>query len=134
MHVISNKSLREFWLSPGNLDAKKPLEAWCRVAKRSKWQSANDIKATYRSFDVVGDCGVFDIGGNKYRLIARMRYETQRVYVLKVMTHKEYDKDKWKKDCGCFQPPPPVTKRIIAKPRTPKSRVTVIRIRKKRRE
>ncbi|MBI3408666.1 MAG: type II toxin-antitoxin system HigB family toxin [Planctomycetes bacterium] len=48
----------------------------------------------------------FNIGGNKYRLITRPLYASQKVFVLKVMTHVEYDKNKWQEECGCFAPPP----------------------------
>ena len=49
---------------------------------------------------------VFNIGGNKYRLVTRVLFPSQKVFILKVMTHKEYDEDKWKHDCGCFADPP----------------------------
>ena len=55
---------------------------------------------------VVGSCVVFNIGGNKYRLRHWILYASQKVSSLKVMTHGEYDQDKWKVECGCFQPPP----------------------------
>jgi mRNA interferase HigB len=60
---------------------------------------------------------VFNIGGNKYRLVTRILYSSQKVFVLKVMTHKEYDADKWKEDCGCFEPTPKATTKR-AKPGT----------------
>ena len=72
------------------------------------------MKASFASASIVGDCLVFNIGGNKYRLITRMRYATHKVFVLKVMTHREYDLDTWKDECGCFErfePPPPRRKR-----------------------
>jgi mRNA interferase HigB len=49
---------------------------------------------------------VFNIGGNKYRLVARVLYPSQKVFILKVMTHPEYDKNKWKEECGCYEPAP----------------------------
>lgn len=49
---------------------------------------------------------MFNIGGNKYRLVTRILYPSQKVFVLKVMTHEEYDEDKWKEECGCYEPPP----------------------------
>lgn len=48
---------------------------------------------------------VFNIGGNKYRLVTRILYPSQKVFILKVMTHKEYDENKWKDECGCFEAP-----------------------------
>ncbi|MHB8901583.1 MAG: type II toxin-antitoxin system HigB family toxin [Thermoguttaceae bacterium] len=49
---------------------------------------------------------LFVIGGNKYRLVVRILYPSQKVFVLKVMTHGQYDQAPWKEECGCFQPPP----------------------------
>ena len=67
----------------------------------------------------MGDCIVFNIGGNKYRLITRIRYTTQKVFVLKVMTHREYDEGKWKDECGCFESPPPPKERKAAPTKRP---------------
>ena len=67
----------------------------------------------------MGDCIVFNIGGNKYRLITRIRYATQKVFVLKVMTHSEYDKYKWKDECGCFQLPSSPKKKQAAPTKRP---------------
>ena len=73
--------------------------------KNVAWQSWADLKATFRNASVVGNCVVFNIGGNKYRLVTRPLYRSQKVFVLKVMTHAEYDLDRWKDDCGCFAAP-----------------------------
>jgi mRNA interferase HigB len=61
-------------------------------------------------------------GGNKYRLISRIRYATQKVFVLKAMTHGEYDDGKWKGECGCFEPPPPPKKKKSAPAKRPTRR------------
>jgi hypothetical protein len=61
---------------------------------------------------------VFNIRGNNYRLVTRVVYVSQKVFVLKVMTHDEYDQDKWKEECGCFAPPPTPTIRRMIKTRT----------------
>lgn len=108
MRVISKSRLREFWVLPGHGEAEGPLRAWfTQVANRTVcWHSWSDVKAYYPSASLVGDCVVFNIGGNKFRLIVRIRYATQKVFVLKVMTHREYDEDRWKKECGCFETPP----------------------------
>ena len=71
------------------------------------WHSWGDVISSYRSASLVGNCVVFNIGGNKYRLIARILYRSQKVFILKIMTHAEYDEDRWKQECGCFEPPPP---------------------------
>jgi mRNA interferase HigB len=82
------------------------LSAWHKDVEHADWTKWADVKAMYRSADQVGDCVVFNIGGNKYRLIARIRYSSHKVYVLKVLTHKQYDAGKWKRECGCYEPPP----------------------------
>jgi mRNA interferase HigB len=108
MRVISKARLKQFWESPGYEDADGPLRAWyTHVNSRTvAWQSWGDAKADFSSASLVGSCVVFNIGGNKYRLITRILYVSQKVFVLKVMSHKEYDEDKWKEQCGCFVPPP----------------------------
>lgn len=53
-----------------------------------------------------GTCVVFNIGGHKYRLLARILYPSQKVFILRIMTHVEYDEDSWKKDCGCYETGP----------------------------
>jgi mRNA interferase HigB len=64
---------------------------------------------------------VFNIGGKKYRLITRVLYPSQKVFILKVMTHAEYDQGTWKNECGCFQSPPdPRKKKPAGKPQGPK--------------
>ena len=95
MHVISLKKLREFWTL--HTDAEGPLRAWHSIAEREYWENLNDIRATIRSADQVGKCFIFNISGNKYRLIARMN--RGRLYVRRVLTHAEYDRGAWKKDC-----------------------------------
>jgi len=62
------------------------------------------------------------LGGNKFRLVTRILYPSQKVFILKVMTHKEYDENKWQAECGCFQSPPTtqVTRQGRSKKRTGK--------------
>ncbi len=109
MRVISTARLKHFWATPGCGDAEGPLRAWYTHvnSKTVSWQSWGDVKASFATASIVGDCVAFNIGGNKYRLITRIRYAAQKVFVLKVMTHREYDEDKWKDECGCFEHPPP---------------------------
>ncbi len=112
MRVISKTRLRQFWESPGHRDAEGPLQAWHAHVnnKTVGWHSWSDVKRDFPQASLVGSCVVFNIGGNKYRLASRILYISQKVFVLKVMPHKEYDQDKWKVDCGCFSPPPPSRK------------------------
>jgi len=115
MRVISKARLRQFWERLDHEDSEGPLKAWYKhVSDRSvSWRNPADVKADIASASVVGDCVVFNIAGNKYRLITRILYVVQKVFVLKIMTHEEYDENKWKKDCGCFEPPPARTKKPI---------------------
>jgi mRNA interferase HigB len=94
MHVISFKRIREFFSSyPGSESA---LTSWTKIARKANWQNFAELKSVYPTADLVGRFVVFNIGGNKYRLIARIVYRSQTVFVIRVMTHKEYDLGKWK--------------------------------------
>jgi mRNA interferase HigB len=108
VRVISQSRLKQFWRQPGRADAEGLLRAWYRhvSSKSESWRSWADVKAAFATASLVGSCVVFNIGGNKYRLVTRVLYPSQKVFILKVMTHSEYDEDKWKEDCGCFTPPP----------------------------
>ena len=94
MNVISYKRIREFSLTCR--DAESALTAWYKTARKANWQNLADLKQTYPSADLVGRYTVFNIRGNKYRLIARIVYRSQTVFVVAVMTHEEYDLGKWK--------------------------------------
>lgn len=97
MHVISQKRLKEFWEKHPR--AEKPLRVWYRVAEQAKWEKFADVKGPYPRADSVRKCTVFDIGGNKYRLIVIIRYQKGTIYIRHVMTHKEYDRGTWKGEC-----------------------------------
>lgn len=97
--VISLRRLREFWEQ--HPDAEAPLQTWYRVARHAEWTSIRDVRQTYPDADAVtAESGatmtVFNIGGNKYRLITSIWYEGQHVYIKRVLTHAEYSKDRWK--------------------------------------
>jgi mRNA interferase HigB len=94
MNVISLKKIREFIAI--HRDAVSSLAAWYKTAKRANWQNLADVKLVYPSADLVGRYTVFNIGGNKYRLIARMVYRSQTLFIVALMTHEEYDLGKWK--------------------------------------
>ena len=91
MHIVSIKTLREFWES--HPDAEQPLRAWYANARRAQWRSPMDIKADYASASVVGGNRiVFNIKGNTYRLIVIAEYRKGRLFVRFVGTHSEYDR------------------------------------------
>ena len=108
MRIISKSRLRAFWELPGCHDAEGPLRAWyTHVGNRAvAWQSWSEVRAFFGNASLIGNCVVFNIGGHKFRLVTRILYPSQKVFVLKVMTHKQYDQDTWKDECGCFAPPP----------------------------
>jgi mRNA interferase HigB len=108
MRVISKRRLREFWKSRRHdvAIAERDLSTWHKLAKNSRWSNFAELKLTFGSADQVGNCVVFDIGNNRYRLIGRLNYARSVLYVLRVMDHHEYDKGLWVADCGCRQPPP----------------------------
>jgi mRNA interferase HigB len=98
MRIISLKLLREFWVK--HPDAERPLRRWYKEAIHAAWQNLHEVRQTYPHADAVSVAAetltVFNICGNKYRLIARIRYDYQLVNVRAVMTHREYDAGKWK--------------------------------------
>lgn len=97
MRVISKRALREFWKSEAN--AKQPLEDWYRSVKNADWETFADIRETFRHADVFRDCVIFDVGGNKYRLIAKVRYRRKKVFIRFILRHSDYNRDSWKSDC-----------------------------------
>jgi mRNA interferase HigB len=116
MRIISKSRLKEFWRKDKDpKQAEKDLLVWHRRASKGGWTSFAELKQTFPSADQVGNCTVFDVGNNRYRLIGRVRYASGRalgrVYVLRVMDHKEYDTVDWEKGCGCHKPPPKYPRR-----------------------
>jgi len=94
MHVISLKRIREFVSI--RRDAKSALDAWFKIANKASWQNLAELRQVYPSADLVGRYTVFNIAGNKYRLIARIVYRSQTIFIVRIMTHEEYDLGKWK--------------------------------------
>ena len=91
MRIISRKALREFWET--HTDARKALEAWYLDTKNAAWETPSDIKRVYRNASFVTDNRVvFNIKGNRYRLVVVVVYKKGIVYIRFVGTHSEYDK------------------------------------------
>ena len=99
MRIISRKALRDFWRK--RPDAEIPLQAWYRITKKAQWNNLADTRKDFPGADLVGICTVFNIGGNKYRLIAKIYYAHKKVYIRFVMTHRQYDRKEWYGDCRC---------------------------------
>lgn len=94
MRIIKRGALVQFW--ERHPDARASLESWYAVVRNAVWKSPAEMKQVYPSADLFGRRTVFNIVGNKYRLIARVNYQTQRVFVLFILTHAEYDRGDWK--------------------------------------
>lgn len=92
MRVITRDALQTYWERSGREDAQEPLRAWHAEAKSADWKSPADIKARYRSASFVGaNRVVFNIGGNKHRLVVHVSYGLGIVLIKFVGTHSEYD-------------------------------------------
>jgi len=92
MRIFAKRTLREFWeLKPEYSDAKGALEAWHKEVQKAEWQNSNALKAQFRSASFVKDRVVFNIAGNKYRLVVKVRYDKQRVFIKFIGTHQAYD-------------------------------------------
>jgi len=94
MHIITRKRLVDFAFK--HPDCASALDAWYRIVKHSTLSNFAELRAIFPSADQVEGLTVFNIGGNKVRLIAAIHYNSQRLYIRYVLTHKEYDKNKWK--------------------------------------
>ncbi|MDD3055552.1 MAG: type II toxin-antitoxin system HigB family toxin [Aliarcobacter sp.] len=93
MRIISKKTIKDFYEQTLYQDSKESLEAWHKELIKADWQTPNDIKEQYRHASMVGNNRVvFNIYGNKYRLIVKINYFAKVVYIRFIGTHKEYDK------------------------------------------
>ncbi|MGK7913112.1 MAG: type II toxin-antitoxin system HigB family toxin [Synechococcus sp.] len=96
MHVFSRPAIREFIAR--HADAKVALESWYRITSKAAWHNLAEVQKSYSSAEAVGNFTVFNIKGNHYRLIVDIQYPKQAIYIKYILTHAEYDKDKWKND------------------------------------
>jgi mRNA interferase HigB len=101
MHIITRRALLEFGeIHP---DAKEALAGWYRVAAKARWQSLRDVRLVFPHADAVRvrSCHtvtVFNIGGNKYRLLGGIHYNRGKLFILQILTHQEYDLERWKEN------------------------------------
>jgi len=79
MRVISKRRLREFWEKFP--ESKTPLENWYRTAKKAGWENIVDVRESFRHADIFNDCVIFNVGGNKFRLIVKFRFSRNKVYI-----------------------------------------------------
>ena len=86
--------MREF--GKERADSVPSLSNWLGITRKAKWRDFTELRKDFGSADQVGRRTVFNIAGNKYRLIARVNYRTQKVFILQIMTHERYSKGGWK--------------------------------------
>jgi len=98
MRIISKKRLKDFYEK--RKDAKGPLLAWFRVININRYGNFSDLRNTFPNADLVGKCIVFNIGGNKYRLITVIHFNREIVFIRNILAHNAYSKGTWKKGCG----------------------------------
>ncbi len=94
MHIISRKALKEFWEQ--HPDSESSLSRWFKIIDKSDFTNFADLRKTFPTADMVGNLIVFNLGGNKYRLIVSIHFDRSKVYIRHVLTHAEYDKEEWK--------------------------------------
>ena len=92
--MISKKAIRAFVKT--HPEATEPLEHWWRVTEKARWGNLMDVRNDFRHADVVGKYAVFNVAGNKYRLITGIKYSWQVLYIRRILTHTEYDEGDWK--------------------------------------
>ena len=91
MRIVAKSRLRDSWTK--HPDAEGPLSAWYREIERADWQTSAHVRNQYRSASIVGgDRVVFNIKGNRYRLVVWINYRKSAVYIKRFGTHAEYDR------------------------------------------
>ena len=96
MHVISPKAIRDAKVTYPK--ASNALNNWLNLMEKNQFKNFAELKNTFGSVDKINDLYVFDIGGNNIRIIASIHFNRGKIYVRKVLTHKQYDKGNWKQD------------------------------------
>ncbi|BAZ17582.1 hypothetical protein NIES4071_94620 [Calothrix sp. NIES-4071] len=96
MHVISYKRLREY--SEKHADCRDALDDWYKTANQADWSNLIDVQSIFPKAEAVINFTVFNIKGNKYRLVVDINYEKQLIYIKYILTDAEYDKEDWKND------------------------------------
>ena len=94
MNTISRRKIREFVASHPNSESS--LRAWYKIAEKAKWQNIVEVRQDYPHADSVGRLVVFNIAGNNVRLVAEIRYQSQSILIKHILTHAEYDTNRWK--------------------------------------
>jgi mRNA interferase HigB len=95
VHIISRKALIQFWEK--HSDSQTSLTRWFKIVQKTDFHSFAELRTVFPSADMVDKWIVFNISGNKYRLIASVHFNRNKVYIRYVLTHAEYDRGDWKK-------------------------------------
>ena len=96
MNVISKRGLN-LLLKGKSPDVAEEVASWFKTAAAANWGSVQDVRQSFPDADQVGEALVFNIRGNRYRLIATAFYPARTIYLKALLTHKEYDREEWKK-------------------------------------
>src|SRR5213592_2999800 len=102
MRIISERRLREFWQATRGKERsvrERAMREWITTVRYADWSNFADIRKTFNHTDVLGSCTIFDVGGNKYRIIGKVAFRKGAIYIRFVLTHEEYDQNKWYDDC-----------------------------------
>lgn len=94
MHVITQSCIWE--AKKKYPESANALDGWYRVIKKNQFSHFAELKMSFNSVDKVGNLIIFDIGGNKLRLISTIHFQRKKIYIRQILTHKEYDKNDWK--------------------------------------
>lgn len=94
MHIISRKALRNFW--ERHPESQSPLARWYTIVRKADFKDFGELRTTFPNADWVDGLIVFNVGGNRYRLIASIHFNRKRVYIRHVLTHHEYDQGAWR--------------------------------------
>jgi mRNA interferase HigB len=97
MRIVTTRKLKEFWAE--NKMAETVMRDWIKTVYLADWKTSVDVKKTFNAINIYKNCPIFDVGGNKYRIIAKVEYQIHIVFIRFVMTHSEYDEKKWQSDC-----------------------------------
>ena len=95
MHIITRKRIKEF--IEKYPDSQSSLETWYQIVRHADYDTFNELKQHFSSADYVDGYVVFNISGNKYRLIAAVHFNRKRIYIRNILTHPEYDRNKWRR-------------------------------------
>jgi mRNA interferase HigB len=95
VHIITRKALIEFWEK--HPESQQALLRWFKIVQKTEFKNFSDLRKVFPSADKVDHWIIFNIGGNKYRLITSIHFNRAKVYIRHVLTHAEYDRGDWKK-------------------------------------